>query len=122
MGRDLCAKLAKEKKNGILRFISALAIAGLIFYVIHLLYTDELRFIGRNNVVKKGVIIETKFYRAKGGYKQRVRYEFEYKNIEYRGIFRVGEIIGEQYVGDSVLIKFRASDPTISKWVKTIYE
>ncbi|MDE0535300.1 hypothetical protein [Tenacibaculum sp. L6] len=113
----------KERKNNIIKYSILFIILGVFSSIVYLIFIDELRFIGRKTITKKGVITKTDFHHIGSGYyMQTVKYKFVYNDIFYSDDFEAGKLLGKQYVGDSVLIKFRETNPTVSKYIKTIYE
>lgn len=112
----------KDKKLNLLKYSLFGVILVLIFYTVYLLKNDELRFIGRENLEKKAVIVNTYFYPTAGGYYQKVFYEFKHNNKTYKAMFTANKFIGKQFNGDSVMVKFRKNNPNVSKYLYTVYE
>lgn len=115
--------LKKEKKKNTIKYALFFTVFGVISFIIYLVFINELRFIGRENMYKNGVIINTQFrHMGSGYYTQTVFYEFTYQGKKYSNSFEAGKRLGKQFEGDSIMVKFRKSNPEISKYIKTIYE
>ena len=98
----------------------SILISVLLFYIISLFWNDEVRFFGRKTATEKAVITNTKFkQRGRSGYYQKVSYKFIYNEKVYETYFWANKFIGEQFVGDSINVKFQVSDPTNSKYIST---
>ncbi len=106
----------EDKKTYRKRSIIVWAAIVLISLVIYLAWTDELRFVGRETNTTEALVVKTKFYHwGRGYYKQKVVYQFKYRDKTYEGSFNAGKRIGIQEEGNLVKIKFRTSDPNVSK-------
>jgi len=108
----------KDRKSNIIKIISAIIIALILYYTFFLFWNDEARFFGRKTIVKKGIIIETKFIqRGSAGYYQKADYKFTFEGNSYQTYFWGTKITGEQFVGDSIKIKFEVNNPKNSKYI-----
>lgn len=121
--KNYTVKSKIESKRNTIKSVSMVVIIIIFLTALYLFWVDELRFIGRENIEKKGVITKATFHHIGSGYyMQTVLYKFEHNNLEYFGEFEAGKRIGKQFEGDSILIKFRKSDPKVSKYIRTTYE
>lgn len=98
----------------------ALLVAGifLLGYTIYLMWSGEIRFIGKDTEHTKAVITKIKLVPVRGGYHQRVTYKFTINGNVFKNYFTADKFTGMQYVGDSIPIKFVVNDPTISKFLQ----
>lgn len=105
----------KEKKSFYLRGLLVIGVIAIIWTITSLIWTGEMQFVGRATQEKTGVIKEAEFYKESGKFVfQYVVYEFEFEGKTYEGRFKANKFTGRFYVGDSILIKFRESDPNYS--------
>ncbi len=108
----------KNKKSFYKRLGIVLGTIAIIWTITSLIWTREIEFIGRNTHKKMAVIKEAEFYKESGKFVfQYIVYEFYYEGKKYEGRFKANRFTGRFYVGDSLLIKFRESDPNYSKRV-----
>ena len=59
---------------------------------------------------KKGIITNTEFFPVAGGYKQKVIYQYKFKNEIYENTFIADKFTGKKVIGDSIKIKFKESN------------
>lgn len=105
----------KDKKSFYLRGLLVVGVIAIIWTITSLIWTGEMQFVGRATQEKMGIIKEAEFYRESGKFVfQYVVYEFEFEGKTYEGRFKANKFTGRFYVGDSILIKFRESDPNYS--------
>ena len=117
--KDYDVKLKSEKKGNTKFLILFLLGLSFLFSLLYLWWIDELRFIGRTNIEKKGIITYTKFFPVGTGHKQKVTYKYTFNNKLYKNNFIADRFTGKKNEGDSIKIKFRESNPSI---VKTIHK
>ncbi|MFK8061485.1 MAG: hypothetical protein AB8B78_15540 [Polaribacter sp.] len=112
---DYDNKQKKESKNKYKFIIYFIILIAFFTYFIHLLINDELRFIGRENIETKALVIDAKLYPVRGKYFQKVTYLYTFENEEFKSYFKATRFTGKKKIGDSIKIKFRKSDPSIVK-------
>jgi hypothetical protein len=89
----------------------------LFSYTVYLMWSGEIRFIGKSTQETKAVVTQVKLVPVKGGYYQRVTYEFIIDNKTYKNYYTADKFIGIQHKGDSILVKFDLKNPSISKYI-----
>lgn len=110
----------RDKKTNIKKVGIALGATLILFLFGKLIWDDELRFIGRQTEIKKGVITEIRLMPVRGNkYYQRVTYEFTFDGKTYKNYFTADKYTGMQYEQDSVLIKFDTNNPDRSKFISS---
>ena len=105
-----------EKKSTKKRGIVAVLVIVVIFIFAYLVWTDELRFIGRETKTVNAEITRAKAHMRGGrALNQRVTYEFTHEGTVYKGYFWSNTSTGWQEVGDYIPVKYRTGSPTVSK-------
>lgn len=113
---------AKEKSNSQshrITLLLALLIIGFFGSAVHLWFTDELKFVGRDSDFVTANVYDISWKPGKIGYTQRISYEFEIEGIRYVGYFRGDKFTGEHSVGDKLKVKYVTDRPSISKRIAT---
>lgn len=108
----------KERKSNLIKITIAIIITAIFFYTIHLIWNDELRFVGKKTHTTKAIVTKTKFkQRGNAGYYQRVDYRFNFDGKNYETYFWANRITGQKHIGDSIDIKFEIKNPNNSKFI-----
>lgn len=114
------AKRKIQKRKHRKAFAGTIVFMALSISILHLWSIDELKFIGRETSRTTAVVSKTKSVVIKGGSIHRVFYEFEHDGNVYWGYFNGSGVSSSPNVGDSVIVKFASSKPSISKLIGTI--
>lgn len=107
-----------EKKSFKKRGLVVVLVIAILFTFAYLIWTDELRFIGRETKTINAEITRAKAHMRGGrALNQRVTYEFTHEGKVYKGYFWSNTSTGWQEVGDYIPVKYRTGSPTVSKIV-----
>ena len=109
----------KEKFNFLKPIFITLGIVlifGVSFYYWN---SEEYKFIFNTTDFVKAEIIETKMVHAgKGYYYQKIIFEYEFNNKQFKGSKTIGKRVGKRKVGDFIKLKISKENPKKNKVVE----